>query len=104
MAKTREKKCQCSHRKNSKRRASETFQGQLLGTSCPVVVLGGIYSGFCNTDRRAATVSVFYALFVSLFIYKTISVKELIPLCAESVKTYGGLAFVLAFATALAVS
>lgn len=85
--------------KNSKRRASETFQGQLWALLCPVVVLGGIYSGFV-TPTEAATVSVFYALFVSLFIYKTISVKELIPLCAESVKTYGGLAFVLAFATA----
>lgn len=75
------------------------FKDSFWALLCPVVVLGGIYSGFV-TPTEAATVSVFYALFVSLFIYKTISVKELIPLCAESVKTYGGLAFVLAFATA----
>ena len=40
--------------------------------------------------------SVFYALFVSLVVYRSISLKDLIPFLASSVKTYGGLAFVLA--------
>ncbi len=66
---------------------------------CPVIVLGGIYSGFF-TPTEAATVSVFYALFVSLFIYRTIHVRELWSFLCESIKTYAGLAFVLAFATA----
>ena len=66
---------------------------------CPVIVLGGIYTGFV-TPTEAATISVFYALIVSLFIYKSIKFSELIPFLCESVKTYGGLAFVLAFATA----
>ena len=66
---------------------------------CPVIVLGGIYAGFF-TPTEAATVSVFYALIVSLFIYKTIKVKEIVPFLCEAVRTYGGLAFVLAFATA----
>lgn len=66
---------------------------------CPVIVLGGIYTGFF-TPTEAATISVVYALIVSLFIYRTIKVSELIPFLCEAVKTYGGLAFVLAFATA----
>lgn len=66
---------------------------------CPIIVLGGIYAGIF-TPTEAATISVFYALFVSLFIYKTIKVKEIIPFLCESIRTYGGLAFVLAFATA----
>ena len=66
---------------------------------CPVIILGGIYSGFF-TPTEAACVSVFYALIVALFIYRSISFKDVIPLLANSVKTYGGLAFVLAFATA----
>ena len=61
---------------------------------CPVIVLGGIYTGFV-TPTEAATLSVFYAIIVSLFIYKSIKVNELIPFLCESVKTYGGLAFVL---------
>lgn len=66
---------------------------------CPVIVLGGIYAGFV-TPTEAACISVFYALIVSLFVYKTIKLKDLIPMLCSSVKTYGGLAFVLAFATA----
>jgi len=66
---------------------------------CPVIVLGGIYAGFV-TPTEAACISVFYALIVSLFVYKTIKPKDLIPMLCSSVKTYGGLAFVLAFATA----
>lgn len=75
------------------------FMDSFWALLCPVIVLGGIYTGFV-TPTEAATLSVFYALTVSLFIYKSIKVKELIPFLCESVKTYGGLAFVLAFATA----
>lgn len=70
-----------------------------MGTSLPGCRPGRYLQRFCNTDRSGYGFC-FLRAFVSLFIYKTISVKELIPLCAESVKTYGGLAFVLAFATA----
>ncbi|MEA4932315.1 MAG: TRAP transporter large permease [Lawsonibacter sp.] len=66
---------------------------------CPIIVLGGIYSGLF-TPTEAACISVFYAIIVSLFIYKSIKVKDLVPFLCNSVKTYGGLAFVLAFATA----
>jgi len=43
---------------------------------------------------------VVYAVLVSLFAYKTVTIKQLPGMLASSVKTYGGLAFVLAFATA----
>lgn len=66
---------------------------------CPIIVLGGIYAGFV-TPTEAACISVFYALIVSLFIYKTIKLKNLLSILRDAVKTYGGLAFVLAFATA----
>lgn len=66
---------------------------------CPIIVLGGIYSGLF-TPTEAACISVFYAIIVSLFVYKSIKVKDLVPFLCSSVKTYGGLAFVLAFATA----
>lgn len=66
---------------------------------CPVIVLGGIYTGYV-TPTEAACISVFYALIVSLFIYRTVKLKNLIPMLCSAVKTYGGLAFVLAFATA----
>lgn len=65
----------------------------------PVIVLGGIYSGIV-TPTEAACISVFYSLFVSLVIYKSFTVKEIIPFLAKAVKTYAPLCFVLAFATA----
>lgn len=75
------------------------FKDSFWALLCPIIVLGGIYTGIV-TPTEAATVSVFYAVIVSLFIYKTMQPSELMPMLCESVKTYGGLAFVLAFATA----
>ena len=75
------------------------FADSFWALLCPIIVLGGIYTGFF-TPTEAATVSVVYAQVVSLFIYRSIRIRELVPFLCESVKTYGGLAFVLAFATA----
>ena len=66
---------------------------------CPIIVLGGIYAGIV-TPTEAACISVFYALIVSLFVYRSLKAKDILPLLCNAVKTYGGLAFVLAFATA----
>ena len=75
------------------------FIESLPALLCPIIVLGGIYGGYV-TPTEAACISVFYALIVSLFIYKTMKFKDIIPMMSSAVKTYGGLAFVLAFATA----
>ena len=75
------------------------FKESFWALLCPIIVLGGIYAGYV-TPTEAAVISVFYALIVSLFIYKSIKFSDLIPMLCASVKTYGGLAFVLAFATA----
>lgn len=77
----------------------QLFKESSWALLCPVIVLGGIYTGF-TTPTEAAAVSVFYALLVSLFLYHTMTVRDILPLLRESVHTYGGLAFVLAFATA----
>ena len=65
----------------------------------PVIVLGGIYSGIV-TPTEAACISVFYSLFVSLVIYRSFTIKEIIPFLGNAVKTYAPLCFVLAFAIA----
>lgn len=75
------------------------FKDSFWALMCPIIILGGIYSGFF-TPTEAAVVSVFYAIIVCLFIERTISFKALPGFLISSVKTYGGLAFVLAFATA----
>lgn len=42
----------------------------------PVVILGGIYSGFF-TPTEAAIVSIFYTLFVGIFIYRELKIKSI---------------------------
>ena len=75
------------------------FKDSVWALISPVIVLGGIYAGFV-TPTEAAAVSVFYALIVSLFVYRSVKIADLLPMLCASVRTYGGLAFVLAFATA----
>ena len=75
------------------------FKDSFWALMCPIIILGGIYSG-AFTPTEAAVVSVFYAIIVCLFIERTISITALPGFLISSVKTYGGLAFVLAFATA----
>jgi len=75
------------------------FEESILALLCPIVILGGIYSGLF-TPTEAACVSVFYALIVSVFCYKSVRIRDIPKLLAEAVKNYAGLAFVLAFATA----
>lgn len=65
----------------------------------PVIVLGCIYAGIAS-PTEAAVISVFYALFVSLFIYKSIKVKEIWGIMVEAMKTYAPILFILAASTA----
>lgn len=65
----------------------------------PLIILGGIYSGYF-TPTEAACISVFYSLIVSLFIYKTIELKNIWRMITDSVRGYAPLIFILALATA----
>ncbi|MBP7111213.1 MAG: TRAP transporter large permease, partial [Firmicutes bacterium] len=65
----------------------------------PVIILGGIYGGIV-TPTEAACISVVYALIVSLFIYKTIAVKDIWKLVVDSVKAVAPLCVLLALANA----
>ncbi len=67
----------------------------------PVIILGSIYSGVAS-PTEAAVISVFYALIVSLFVYKTLTIKEIPSIFSESVRTFGPMLFILAAASAFA--
>lgn len=67
----------------------------------PVIILGSIYTGIAS-PTEAAVLSVFYALFISLFVYKSLRFDELYKIFVESVRTYAPLLFLLAAATAFA--
>lgn len=67
----------------------------------PVIILGAIYGGF-TTPTEAAVISVFYALLISIFVYKTMKWRDLIPVLAESVSYCLPALFILATAAAFA--
>ena len=64
-----------------------------------VIILGGIYSGIV-TPTEAACVSVFYALIVSLWIYKSMKVSDIMGFLKSAVRSYAPLCLLLAFAVA----
>lgn len=63
----------------------------------PVIILGSIYGGIA-TPTEAAVISVYYALIVSVFIYKTIKISEVPAVLMESLKTIAPILFVLSAA------
>jgi C4-dicarboxylate transporter DctM subunit len=63
----------------------------------PILVLGGIYGGIF-TPTEAAAVSVVYALFVELFIYKELKIGKLFAICRDSAILSGCLLFILSCA------
>jgi len=52
----------------------------------PILVLGGIYAGIF-TPTEAAAVGAVYALFITLFIHRSIKFKDILPILVDSVKT-----------------
>lgn len=65
----------------------------------PVIILGCIYSGIAS-PTEAAVISVFYALIISLFVYKSIRLRNIWDLFAEAVRTFTPILFILATSTA----
>ncbi len=65
----------------------------------PIIVLGGIYSGVF-TPTEAAAVSVAYATFVELFIYRELNLSGLKKAALESAILSGSLLFILSCAMA----
>ncbi|MDO4467117.1 MAG: TRAP transporter large permease [Bacillota bacterium] len=63
----------------------------------PVIILGCIYSGVAS-PTEAAVISVFYALIISVFVYKTLKISEIKDVLVESLRTFTPILFILAAA------
>lgn len=63
----------------------------------PVLILGGIYSGIF-TPTEAAVVAVFYSLFVAIFIYRTVTWRDLIDILVDASVTSSVIMFIVVFA------
>lgn len=70
-----------------------------LALLSPVIILGCIYTGVAS-PTEAAVISVFYALIISLLVYKTIRVREIWGILVDALRTYAPILFILAASTA----
>lgn len=77
----------------------KVFKESFFAVLSPVIILGSIYSGIAS-PTEAAVISVFYALIVSLFIYKEIKIKDCPGFFVEAVGTYAPILFIMASAIA----
>ena len=73
------------------------FRESFWALLTPVIILGGIYSGIV-TPTEAAAVSVFYALLVCLFIYKSLTIREMGTVLRDTVKSYAPIVVLLSLA------
>ena len=79
----------------------ESFKDAFWGLMMPVIILGGIYGGIF-TPTEAAAVSAIYGLFVGLFIYKTITFKDVPRILADSVSQTAVVMFIVGTASLFA--
>lgn len=62
----------------------KAFKSAFWGLMMPVIILGGIYGGIF-TPTEAAAVAAVYGIFVGLFIYRSITMKDVWELLKDSV-------------------
>lgn len=79
----------------------KAFREAFWGLLMPVIILGGIYGGIF-TPTEAAAVSAVYGLFVGIFIYKTVRIKEFYQILIDSACTTATVMFITAAASLFA--
>ena len=86
------------------RRSELNFKDTLIdgfwSLMLPVIILGGIYSGIF-TATEAAAVSVVYSLIVEIYIHRSLTIKDLVPVIGESTVLMGSLLIILTMAVGL---
>ena len=74
-----------------------SFKEAFWALLAPVIILGGIYGGIF-TPTEAASVAVFYGLFVGIFIYRTIDFKTLYHLMVDAAVNASVIMIIVTFA------
>lgn len=77
----------------------KVFREGFFALLSPVIILGCIYTGVAS-PTEAAVISVFYALIISLFVYRTLKFRDIWKIFRESLHTYAPILFILAASTA----
>jgi C4-dicarboxylate transporter DctM subunit len=73
----------------------------IWGLLAPVVILGGLYGGIF-TPTESAVVAVVYSLFVSLVVYRSLTLRDLFQIFADASESSAVVMIIVAFATLFA--
>jgi tripartite ATP-independent transporter DctM subunit len=73
-----------------------SFRTAFLALLTPVIIIGGIWSGYFTPTEAGAT-AVAYSVFLGLFVYRNVSLKELWDVFMESAKLSVRVLFILVF-------
>lgn len=65
------------------KKSLKIFKDGILPMMLPIIILGGIIFGFATPTEAAVTAAV-YAIFLAVFVYKTISFKGLLKVITEA--------------------
>lgn len=72
----------------------DALKDGILALLMPVIILGGVFSGIFTATESAA-VGVLYGIIVALFIYKTMTVKEMLQIMGESMLGCAAISIIL---------
>jgi len=73
-----------------------SFNRAFLSLLTPAIIIGGIYSGIFSPTESGAVASV-YAIILGVFIYRTMTGKDLLKVVRDSVEFTGILMLIMAF-------
>ncbi|MFZ5946008.1 MAG: TRAP transporter large permease [Bacillota bacterium] len=77
-----------------------TFKGAIWGLMTPIIILGGIFSGFF-TPSEAAVIAVDWALFVAIFIYRDMGWRDIFKIITRSAITMSVIMLIIATSNTL---
>lgn len=72
-----------------------TFKAAIWGLMMPLIILGGIFSGYF-TPSEAAAVAVVYGMFISLFVCRDLTLKDILKIMLGSAKTSSVIMIIIA--------
>lgn len=87
--------------RSSLKEIGKSFKEAIWAILSPVIILGGIYSGFF-TPTEAAVVSVVYSFIIGTFVYKELSFKGAYKAFKDAVVVNGSTTFMVGFSTVFA--
>jgi C4-dicarboxylate transporter DctM subunit len=74
-----------------------SFKNGILALLLPIIILGGIYSGFFTPTEAAATAAV-YAFIVEVFIHRELKIKDIPEIFIQSTSMMGTLFLIIVIA------